>query len=147
MKRIIYLILIILQLITIFSFSSENGKKSSGRSKKVVNDIINVYEKITNKSVDNEKVMKKMEYPIRKCAHFTLYFVLGILVILFLFTFNLKHYYLYAIIFVYLAALLDEFHQTFVSNRFGNITDTFIDISGCITSLLIIRLIRRKEND
>lgn len=145
MKRYIFLILIILQLLLIFSFSSENGKRSSGRSRKLVNTIVNVYKKVAGVDLDNKEIIKKIEYPIRKCAHFTLYFVLGVVVIEFFLTFDLNHPYIISIIFSYISACLDEFHQTFVPMRTGKITDTFVDAIGFIISIFIIYLIGKKE--
>lgn len=145
MKRYIFLILIILQLLLIFSFSSENGKRSSGRSRKLVNTIVNVYKKVAGVDIDNKEIIKKIEYPIRKCAHFTLYFVLGVVVIEFFLTFDLNHPYIISIIFSYISACLDEVHQTFVPMRTGKITDTFVDAIGFIISIFIIYLIGKKE--
>lgn len=145
MKRIIYLILIILQLIVIFNFSKENGKGSSSRSHRFINNIVNVYKSVTKSKLDNKKIIEKIEYPIRKCAHFTLYFILGIFVLLFFLTFDIKRRYLISIIFVYIAACLDEVHQLFVPGRSGKVLDTFVDLIGALTSMFIIYLIRRKK--
>ena len=82
MKRIIYLILVILWLSVIFIFSNQSGEESGNTSKKLIINIINVYEKITNSEVDRDIVIEKMQYPIRKLAHFTEYFILGILMFL-----------------------------------------------------------------
>jgi VanZ family protein len=36
-------------------------------------------------------------------------------------------------------ALMDEYHQTFVPSRTGSIYDSFINMAGGLTALLIIR--------
>jgi len=43
-------------------------------------------------------------------------------------------------------ALLDEYHQSFVPARTGSIFDSFIDMSGGIAALLVVRWMRRKTN-
>lgn len=144
-KRIIYLILIILQLLVIFNFSAENGSKSSGRSHKFINNIINVYKSVSKSKIDNKEIIKTIEYPIRKCAHFTIYFILGIFVILFFLTFDIKYRYLFSGLFVYICACLDEVHQLFVPGRSGKLLDTFVDLFGSCIAFLIIYLIRRKK--
>jgi VanZ family protein len=36
-------------------------------------------------------------------------------------------------------ALIDEYHQTFVPSRSGSVYDSFIDMAGGLTALLLIR--------
>ena len=82
MKKIIKLILIILWMGVIFSFSSDDADKSTIKSDGV---IIKITETALNKKLsDKEKKEYTTKYivPVRKSAHFTLYFILGILVFL-----------------------------------------------------------------
>ena len=44
---------------------------------------------------------------------------------------------LITIVVIIIAASLDEFHQTFVSGRDGNIKDVFIDTLGALTGIVI----------
>lgn len=86
---------------------------------------------------------------IRKGAHFTEYFILGIL------SYNvLKEYVdnkraiLYSIGIVFLYACSDEYHQSFIPGRAAAFTDVLIDTSGGICGSIIIyinNLMKRKR--
>ncbi|NCC16776.1 MAG: VanZ family protein [Clostridia bacterium] len=86
---------------------------------------------------------------IRKTAHFFLYFLLGILVLNA--TRGLRVYGLKGMILTFsiciLYAVYDEFHQTFVLGRSGEIRDVLIDTSGAIVGVLwwlsVSRVIKR----
>ena len=139
MKRIIYLILVILWLGVIFMFSSQNGEDSGNTSKELIIKIVNVYEKITNKEVDMNIAIEKMQYPIRKLAHFTEYFILGIFMFLFINTYNFKNKLLITIGICFICASFDEIHQIFSDNRGPSIIDVFIDTFGSIVSSSILK--------
>ncbi len=47
--------------------------------------------------------------------------------------------YLAAFLIVFFYAISDEFHQTFIPGRNGTPVDVFIDASGALTCLLLIR--------
>ena len=44
-----------------------------------------------------------------------------------------------------LYALTDEFHQTFVSSRTGNLGDAFVDMAGAAAALLVLARVRRER--
>ena len=46
-----------------------------------------------------------------------------------------------ALIFCLLYAISDEFHQTFVAGRSGQITDVLIDLSGSLAGILLLSTI------
>ncbi len=50
-----------------------------------------------------------------------------------------KRPYLAAFIIVFLFALSDEYHQTFIPGRNGTLVDVFIDMSGALSCLLLLR--------
>ena len=79
----------------------------------------------------------------RKLAHFTEYAVLGFLAAR-AFRTSAKpaissRWFLISATLIVTFALLDEYHQTFVPSRTGSIYDSFIDIAGGMTALLVIR--------
>ena len=86
---------------------------------------------------------------IRKCAHLFEYFVLGMLFINVL----MECYLPYragalSLIYVFMYATTDEFHQTFVRGRSGQIMDVFIDtIGGLLAVSLYVgyKLIQEKK--
>jgi VanZ family protein len=86
---------------------------------------------------------------IRKIAHFTEYGILGFLAVR---AFkaspgpNIRRNWVWlslSIVVVY--ALIDEFHQSFVPSRTASIYDSFIDMTGGLTVILLLRLWYRER--
>lgn len=66
----------------IFSFSSQNGETSGSLSGSIALKTAQVFDKLTFGHRSEEKIVllaEKLEFPIRKAAHFTEYAVLGCL--------------------------------------------------------------------
>ena len=70
-------------MLLIFSFSNKTGENSKGKSDIIVNYISDVL-KI------KEENKEELTFPVRKCAHFFVYFVLALLVSICLHTFDVK---------------------------------------------------------
>lgn len=96
-----------------------------------------------------------LHYIIRKCAHFTEYFILSLLILRAIRAgrHNARlAWALAAIVIVFGYAALDEFHQSFVPGRTAAFTDVLIDTSGGIAAQLIAALlllwghVRHKQN-
>ncbi len=143
-KRIIYIFFTILCMIVIFAFSSKNSTTSNNTSKSLINKIIIVYEKAFNKEVDNELIIAKLNYPIRKLAHYSIYFLLGILVYNVIFYTSSKYKGAIALLICFLYALFDEIHQLYVSGRTGQFKDTLIDTLGALTAILLFSYLYSK---
>ena len=83
----------------------------------------------------------------RKAAHFTEYAILAFLAARAFRTSPrpalANRWFIAALALVVAYALLDEYHQSFVPSRTGSIYDSFIDLLGGLTMLL---LIRRRHN-
>lgn len=116
-KKIIYIILIIIWMITVFLFSNQAGEESGGTSGKVIKQIL----KIFSKELTDEKV-QKLQLPIRKLAHFTIYAIGGALAILLLNEFNIPliQKMIYSQLFISIYAMSDEFHQYFIPRKNSN---------------------------
>ena len=112
----------ILVCIVIFLFSNQAGEESS----KISNDLI-----------------------VRKMGHFSEYMILGFfsfsyLSNLFVKSSEFKDYKKTAItslVFSVVYASTDEFHQTFVVGRDGNVIDVLIDSSGALVGIIISSII------
>lgn len=138
-KKVIKIILVLIIMFTIFTFSSENDTKSNSRSDGL---IIKTTELIINRKLtlrEKELYIKRYVLLVRKTAHFTLYYLLGLTFISFLWEFDLsnKKLFLYTILFVFTYACSDEIHQLFVAGRSGEIFDVIIDTLGGFTSSFI----------
>ena len=126
--------LLILWMLFIFIMSSFNGVMSSNQSGSIATLIYNIF---------NISDTEKVSFIVRKCAHVSEFFILGILVINLVNKYNVKHIYLISFIICVLYASSDEFHQLFVPGRSGQVTDVFIDMIGTIFSLLVMYLFNK----
>ena len=114
--------MLILVCAAIFLFSNQVGEESS----KISNDLI-----------------------IRKLGHFSEYMTLGFFSFCYLSNFfignnkkkDFKKTVILSFFFSIIYASSDEFHQTFVVGRDGNIVDVLIDSSGSLVGVLISSMI------
>jgi VanZ family protein len=78
---------------------------------------------------------------VRKAGHFTEYAILGLLAVrAFIASSHLnlrRHWFLAVFILVSVYALTDEYHQSFVPARTASIYDSFIDVAGGLTALVL----------
>ncbi len=149
MKKTISIILLILWMIIIFSFSSADANKSTGTSDKVITTMIEIKDRITDQETPiNEKeiIVRNSSFYVRKIAHITEYLILGFLMFNVLNQYNITNIY-YAIILCILYSCTDEFHQLFINGRSGSIRDVLIDTIGILFGTYLYRiLILRKKN-
>lgn len=139
-KRILFAVLVIVWMITIFCFSNENGETSQGTSDIITNAIINVNQEL-------EKNRETISFCVRKLAHFSIYFVGGILLFEFYSTFDVtkKRIFGMSALTGICYACFDEFHQLFISGRSGQFRDVCIDSTGVIIALIIMMVIARMK--
>lgn len=142
-KVFLYLVFTVLCMTIIFTFSSKNSHLSNGTSKKVIDRGITIYEYIFHQEVDHNQVIQKLNYPVRKVAHYSIYFLLGIFVYYFIFYSRCKYKVITSIGICFLYAVLDEVHQLFVIGRTGQVLDIFIDTMGSITAIFFLKVIRQ----
>lgn len=138
MKKRIDIILLILWMILIFIMSSFNAVESGNQSGSIVTFIGNIL---------NISDVSLLSLIIRKLAHFTEYFILGILTINVFKDYKVNNILIYSLLFCIFYACTDEIHQLFVSGRSGNIIDVLIDSFGSLigcTSYFI--LLKNKKN-
>jgi VanZ family protein len=97
----------------------------------------------------SEETFQSLHFLIRKAAHFSVY---GILALLLFRAFRnrsaigwKRSWASYSLLIVAVYALLDEYHQTLTEMRTGSIYDSLIDISGGVTVLFLIWMVRRKS--
>lgn len=143
-KIIIYILLSIICMIAIFSLSNKNTTQSNHMSKKLLYHVVTMYEKVSHHSVDKEELIDKLNYPIRKLAHFSIYFLLGIFVYQVALLLDVKQKELVATMICMIYAVTDEIHQLFVLGRTAQVLDIVIDTCGSLVAILLIRAIRKK---
>ena len=150
MKKYFLVILLVFWLLVIFLFSNQTASKSQSTSDKVASDIVGVVETVTNNEIKKDKkenIIENTRFLVRKTAHFTLYFILGIIVYLLFTSYGVKKILFYSILqkvllfslsATFLYACSDEIHQLFLDGRTAKVLDICIDTCG--SSLAIISI-------
>lgn len=140
-KDKVLIILAIIWMGVIFMFSAQVSDESKSSSNKVTSAVVNTVISIKKENISEEKRQKIIEdktFIVRKTAHFTEYFILGLILILYLQTKEklAAKYIILAIIFCVLYATGDEIHQLFVDGRSCKIMDILIDTCGSSLAIL-----------
>lgn len=133
MKKIIKLLFIIIWLLVIFLFSNQDGSTSTS----LTNGILEKYLFFVDSDI--------FFMIIRKMAHITEYFILGILVLNFINEFKVDKKIIISILICFILASFDEFHQLFIPDRTGCLLDVFIDMIGASLGILILSLIKNHK--
>lgn len=142
-ERIILLILLLGTFSIIFGFSNQDGEKSGSISKKITEEIVKRIPQIQEKEQEErELITQRTEKVIRKLAHFSIYTLVGILLMALISTYQIKekNKIIISIIMGITYACSDEIHQSFVPERSPMITDVMIDTMGVMLGILIILL-------
>ena len=142
--RFILVLLLILTFGMIFNFSNQDSEKSGSTSQKVTEAITKDIKSIQklNKN-EKAKVIDKIEDVIRKIAHFSIYALVGFLLMALFSTYSIneKNKIIYTLIIGAIYATSDEFHQSFIPGRSGQVSDIFLDTLGVTVGGLFIILI------
>ena len=142
--RAILIALLITQMWVIFGFSGQNGEESGSISRKITETVTQNIGSIQNlEKEEKERVLGKIEHIIRKLAHFSLYAIIGILLMSLMSTYKLKqkNRILVSGSIGLLYAISDEVHQAFIPGRGPQIGDVGIDFAGVIIGILIMFII------
>ena len=127
----------------IFFLSQETATESSATSGSLIKLVVNFFfPNISAESLAN--IVSNMQFIVRKGAHFSLYAVLGALSFLAVITYEKIPLFLRVVIsmligLVYSAS--DEFHQTFIAGRSGELRDICIDFSGVFIAVIFCLIV------
>lgn len=151
-SSVLWLCCTLLWCVVIFCFSAQDATASTAVSDGVLHKIAEIYTAwipADAAEIDSEN-HASMAFLIRKIAHFTLYFILGIFSAATMFSFTAKHHrslsagWFTAWSFCIFYASTDEFHQLFVPGRTGRFLDIGIDSLGALlSSLLLLFFVQR----
>lgn len=145
-KIILSVIPLLIWLIVIFMFSAkpafESGQQS-GALVKILKECLSGVAPKANQSLINWNFVETI---IRKAAHFTVYFILGML------SLNLadkiiknrKSCIITAFIFSVLYAVSDEIHQAFVPGRACRLFDVALDSLGAFIGIMVLYNVLKK---
>lgn len=146
--KVVKICFLVLWMALIFSFSNQKDVDSSKVSDGFIDrTVVKIY-KIFNENITKEKeneIIEKYTYPIRKLAHYTLYFILGILSFLVVKDYSInKKLIIYSLLICFLYACSDEFHQLFIIGRSARVLDVIIDTFGSFCSISIFYIFNKK---
>ena len=151
-SSVLWLCCTLLWCVVIFCFSAQDATASTAVSDGVLHriaEICTAWIPADAAEIDSEN-HASMAFLIRKIAHFTLYFILGIFSAATMFSFTAKHHrslsagWFTAWSFCIFYASTDEFHQLFVPGRTGRFLDIGIDSLGALlSSLLLLFFVQR----
>ncbi|MBR4059755.1 MAG: VanZ family protein [Lachnospiraceae bacterium] len=141
----IYITLTIVWTIIIFSFSLQPADTSSQVSSGFGRWLIEVFAPnfIDEFESMSEEQLAYIHFLLRKCAHFTEYFILGALVLLSQRHAGIRRKIFTGLVICMLVASVDETIQLFVSGRSGQISDVLLDTAGAAVGSLVVRRISR----
>ena len=143
----------------IFRFSAQDAEQSGSLSQYVSERFVGIINALSG-SPWNEAALTGMaeyfEHPIRKLAHFSEYACMGVLVYT-RWSQGLrrgKGLYFLTVIWVFLSAACDEFHQYFVPGRYASVADVLLDTCGgafgmlfCICIAALCRKVSRRRHN
>ncbi len=155
LKRVLLWTAVFVWMALIFFFSAQTAPESSGQSGTLIRTILSwidsSFETLT--IAEQELRIEELQHIVRKLAHMSIYGVLGMLCMGALCTHRLGKWKrplcAFAISAVY--AMSDEWHQTMVAGRSGEIRDVCIDSLGALLGVLFVFVIftcyqKRSEN-
>ena len=142
--RAILIIALIGTFSIIFGFSNQNSKVSGGTSQKIAEYIVKHIPSIQELD-QNQKVKEtdKIEKIIRKIAHFSIYTLVGFLLMSLASTYKIKELDQIGISLIIgvIYASTDEIHQAFIPGRGPLLTDVILDSMGVLTGIYISMLL------
>ena len=146
--KVVKICFLVLWMALIFSFSNQKDVDSSKVSDGFIDrTVVKIY-KIFNENITKEKeneIIEKYTYPIRKLAHYTLYFILGILSFLVVKDYSInKKLIIYSLLICFLYACSDEFHQLFIIGRSARVLDVMIDTFGSLCGISIFYIFNKE---
>ena len=137
--KLLISLLLIFQMLFIFTMSSFGSDSSNAQSSQVIQILHQVFPSLSHTSGLDASALT---FIVRKTAHFTEYAILGVLFYLFyrqtLPQKNGLQLFVLAILSSFLYACTDEIHQLFVPGRSGQFTDVLVDTLGASFGCLIL---------
>lgn len=127
------LLFLILWMGCIFLFSQQNGQESSQTS----GILLEILKKLGLDSAATGQ--SNLGFLVRRAGHFTEYLILGILFLRYYRERepSQKKLLITTVLFVFLYAASDEFHQSFIPGRGPAFTDVLIDTTGGLVGILL----------
>lgn len=147
-KKYVLIILTVLWICLIFSFSlqpaEESSQLSSGFGAWLMEHVLSVFSDVFDTM--SAQQLDNFHFIIRKCAHFSEFFVLGVLMYLTLGQVIVVHRAGAALGLCMLVAAMDETIQLFVAGRSGQFSDMMLDSSGSLVGICVLLVVNKFWN-
>lgn len=143
-RRKVFLILTVVWMAVIFSFSAKPADESESQSLRAGKIVCSIFVPGYDNMSEQEQIFmaESIDYPVRKAAHATEYAILAGLMLGIAVTLSINWKHLFEVVFVAVVyASTDEFHQLFVPGRSGRFIDVLIDGTGALIGVLIVFLV------
>lgn len=140
-RKIIFAILLIIWMITIFAFSNQVSEESSGTSGKTIRAILSFFPSFKQmEEIKQEQLVEFLQPIARKLAHFTIYSLGGIIIALNIneYTLTEKKKVLLSCMAGFVYSVTDEIHQMFIPGRAGMVIDVVIDSVGVVLGVALV---------
>lgn len=123
------ILLQVLWIVIIFSFSLQSGDVSSVSSGWLAQHVLSL-----TKSIGFNLSLNDVTYLVRKTAHFSEYAILGLITYT-----NMVNFRKFKLVFLisFIVPFLDELLQHFIHGRYGSPIDSMIDLAGLCSGMLI----------
>ena len=134
----------ILMMYVIYSFSAQTGEVSGQLSYKISYKIVETKNQLLNENKSSAELAVSADtihFYVRKAGHMTEYFLLAVAISFPLYVYGVRGIWLVilaGIICVGFAGL-DEYHQSFVSDRGPSVRDVGIDSIGVTVGILLVQ--------
>lgn len=143
-KKILLWILVLLCMGMIFCFSSQKATESDKTSLSFAGRIIQMLDMDDSLTPEEiEKTSEDINHVVRKGAHFSIYGLLGALILLLIIQYNVRltRVLPYSTLISMLYACSDEYHQTFVPGRSGQLSDILLDTAGAFCGAVLVMFV------
>ncbi|MDE5539513.1 MAG: VanZ family protein, partial [Bacilli bacterium] len=100
-SKVLLITILIVLLSSLFFFSGQNGTVSANTSESFTASVIDIVSNVTKIEISitkKEKIVYEARFIVRKTAHFTLYFLLGVDVFLLLSSYKIQKAFIISII-------------------------------------------------
>lgn len=136
----------LLMMYLIFRFSAQTGDISGNLSYEVSYKIVEIGNQVLDKGLEEWEISNyayEIEYPVRKLAHMSEYFLLAVALSFPFYVYGLRGFPLMFVAgFICVAfACGDEYHQSFVAGRGPSVKDVMIDSVGAFFGIMTVRII------
>ena len=128
----------------IYGFSAQDASASGNLSFKVSYKIVEIGNEVLERGLDETEIevfADRIEYPVRKLAHMTEYFMLAVAVSFPFYVYGLRGFPLMLVAGLICVAFAagDEYHQSFVAGRGPSRKDVGIDSIGVLAGVLMVQ--------